>query len=273
MLSFLKRNKPIVASCLFMIVSLHVLSLSTREVPRADLLRIAFQEILYPFQHALHRAVSGMRSLADHYVLLYRARKELDLARDQLEKMSMENTRLQEAAISYERLRDLLALQESLETKGIAAEVIARDAGSLFRSIVVNRGSRQGVTKGMVVVSPVGTVGHIFAVSPDSSRVLLISDPHSGLDAVVQRSRARGLVQGNLDGFIMKYVRREDDVQIGDQIVSSGADGLFPKGLTVGTVSRVIKRNQGMFQGVEVIPKVNFSQLEEVLILPAPTTG
>lgn len=273
MLSFIKRNQALVASCLFMVVSLHVVSLSTREVSRQDLLREAFQESLYPFQRAFHGAVSLATSVTHQYFALRGAQKELDLTKRELERLELENLRLREASISHERLRRILALEESLGAKGIAAEVIAGDGGSLFRSMVLNRGSQQGVSKGMIVVAPAGMVGQIFAVSPHSSRVLLIIDPHSVSDALVQRSRTKGLIQGNLDGCVMKYVRREDDVKVGDQILSSGGDGLFPKGLAIGVVSRVNQKNYGLFQSVEVRPKVNFSELEEVLILSTPTTG
>lgn len=273
MLTFLKRNKPLVLSGLFMILSLHIVSQSIRGLSQEEALRALLQDMVYPVQEALHTVVSRTQSLFHQYVMLQGAQRDLDAARVQLERLSQENARLREAAISNDRLRKLLELQESLGTPGVAAEVVGRDGGSLFRSLILNKGSVQGIKKGMIVVSTGGAVGQIFSVSRVSSRVLLIVDPHSGVDAIAQRSRARGVIQGNLAGCIMKYVQREDDIQPGDQILSSGADGLFPKGLLIGTVSRVSRKNHGLFQEIEVRPKTNFSALEEVLILPTPLTG
>jgi rod shape-determining protein MreC len=274
LLACLKRNKILVASFFFMILSLHMISLSTRKPSQKDFLRIGFQEALYPFQQALHGFVSGVRAIFRQYVLLYGAQQELDRVRVRLERAEQENLRLREAVSSSKRLAEIIHLQEGLGSEGTPAQVIGRDAGNLFRSLVINRGQRHQISPGMVIVTPGGVVGHIFSVGIDSSRVLLINDPHSGLDGIVQRNRVRGIVQGSLEtGCIMKYVPRDADIRVGDEVITAGTDGLFPKGLAVGTVSRVVRRSHGMFHGVEIRPRVDFFALEEVLILSAPKAG
>jgi rod shape-determining protein MreC len=101
--------------------------------------------------------------------------------------------------------------------------------------------------------------------------VLLVSDHNSGVDALVQRTRARGIVQGTVDaGCALKYVKRTEDVQVGDDLVTSGLDGIFPKGLPIGRVVAIDKRGQGLFQSAEVAPRVAFEQLEEVLVTHGP---
>jgi rod shape-determining protein MreC len=120
----------------------------------------------------------------------------------------------------------------------------------------------------MAVVSPLGVIGQVVAVTSRSAKVLLLTDPNSGVDAFVQRSRARGIVSGSLDyGPIMKYVKRSEDVKEGDRLITSGLDGVFPKGLLVGTITKVNKKNFGLFQYVEVALAVDPSEIEEVLVV------
>src|SRR6185295_1055291 len=145
--------------------------------------------------------------------------------------------------------------------------VIGRDATRLSRTILIGRGETDGVVRGAAVLAPQGVVGHVFQTSPHSARVLLVSDHNSGVDALVQRTRARGIVQGTVDaGCVLKYVKRTEDVQVGDTLVTSGLDGIFPKGLPVGRVTAIDKRGQGLFQSAEVAPRVDVDQLEEVLV-------
>ena len=134
--------------------------------------------------------------------------------------------------------------------------------------MMLSEGKRQGLQRGMAVVSIDGVVGELIAVSQDAARVLLISDHNSALDAFDQRSRARGIIAGVVeDGLTMKYVDRSEDVKTGDMIVTSGMDGIFPRGLLVGTVVRVSQEGPGLFLNVEVKAAVDFHELEQVMIL------
>ena len=120
----------------------------------------------------------------------------------------------------------------------------------------------------MAVISTDGVVGKLITVSPNASRVLLINDHNSGLDAFDQRSRARGIVAGVMDdGLTMKYVDRTGDVKPGDAVITSGMDGIFPGGLLVGQVARVSQEGPGLFLNIDIRPAVDFSKLEEVLVL------
>jgi len=122
----------------------------------------------------------------------------------------------------------------------------------------------------MAVVSPLGAVGQVVAVASRSSKVLLLTDSNSGADVVTQRNRARGIVSGSLDnGAIMKYVKRSEDIKEGDRLITSGLDSVFPKGLLVGTITKVNKKNFGLFQYVEVTLAVDPSKIEEVLVVSA----
>jgi rod shape-determining protein MreC len=120
----------------------------------------------------------------------------------------------------------------------------------------------------MAVIAPGGIVGHVIKDFDWSAQVLLVIDRSSAIDALLQRTRFRGIVAGETDETChLKYVVRKADVKIGDTVISSGLDGLFPKGLPVGTVSEVSRPTSGLFQEVQVRPFVNFKRLEEVLVV------
>jgi rod shape-determining protein MreC len=124
----------------------------------------------------------------------------------------------------------------------------------------------------MPVLAPEGVVGVISTASPHAAKVLLLTDPNSGVDVLVQRTRVRGIVSGLLErGAVLKYVKRTEDVRVGDPVVASGLDGIFPKGMPIGRVTRVSRKDRGLFLYAEVTPAADAARLEEVLV--APPTG
>ena len=115
---------------------------------------------------------------------------------------------------------------------------------------------------------------YVVSVTGRTAKVLLLTDPNSGIDVLVQRTRSRGIVSGSLEsGTVLKYMKRSEDVQEGDRLVTSGLDTVFPKGLLVGTVIKVRKQNRGLFQSVEVWPAVHAERVEEVLVVSAETAA
>jgi rod shape-determining protein MreC len=167
------------------------------------------------------------------------------------------------------RLKRLLALQHDLPTRALAAEVSARDATVWFQSLTLNRGEADGVAAGMPVLAPQGVVGVISSTSPHAAKVLLLTDPNSGVDVLVQRARVRGIVSGLLErGAVLKYVKRSEDVRVGDAVVASGLDGIFPKGMPIGRVTRVSRKDRGLFLYAEVTLAADAARLEEVLVAP-----
>jgi rod shape-determining protein MreC len=122
----------------------------------------------------------------------------------------------------------------------------------------------------MAVVTPLGALGRVIELAPRTAKVLLIIDPNSGVDVVVQRTRARGIVSGSLEnGPIMKYVKHSEDVQVGDRLVTSGLDGVYPRGMMVATVTTVRKQTVGLFQQIGVMPAVTLERTEHVLVVSA----
>jgi rod shape-determining protein MreC len=198
---------------------------------------------------------------------IFRRRAELDWLYERIATLEERTVRLEEAEQENQRLRELLTFRERLAGEVLPAAIVGRDATGLARTLTIDRGERDGVVKGAAVLSPAGIVGQVFLVGATAARVLLITDHNSGVDAIVQRTRARGIVEGAVtEGCGLKFVKRTEDLQAGDVVVTAGVDGIFPRGLPIGQLTSVDKRGQGLFQYATVRPFVDFDRLEEVLV-------
>src|SRR5579875_2450813 len=250
MLEFLRRNLVLLASGLFLVLAAALVIRTGGETARADRLGQAFLEVLSLPQRPVAALDRGIRRAERSVVELFRARQEAAALRARVQALEQDTVRLGELAQENARLHALLDLRQTLRGDLVAAHVIGRDAGTLSRTLVIDRGERDGVTKGAAVLAPSGIVGHVFLAARDA---------------------ARGIVEGQVDGgCVLKFVKRTEDVQVGDLVVTSGVDGIFPKGLPVGRVTAVDKRGQGLFQAVEVTPAVDPGALEEVLVTRGP---
>ncbi len=227
--------------------------------------------VIAPFQKASSKSILFLRNIWYHYFYLVHAAEENDALKKALDKSFEKNVRYKEITLSNSRLRSLLNFEKTMTDSVLPAEVIGKDPSPWFKTILIDKGKDDGVTRGMAVVVPKGIAGQITEVSSHYSKVLLIIDPNSAVDALVQSDRARGIIKGDAAGDLsLKYVLRKHDISVGDLVVSSGLDGVFPKGLAVGQVSGVFKPKAGIFQEVTVSPYVDFEKLEEVLVVLNP---
>ncbi len=245
-----------------------LLSLSIRQrQPSFGISRLAVS-VVAPFQRVVTNSIRTTRDFWHHYFHLVDVSHENDFLRKQLDEALEDSHRKREIELANNRLRDLLNFQKSMGQQVLPAEVIGKDPSPWYKTIVIDKGSRQGVMKGMPVVVPQGIVGQVMETGPRYAKVLLIIDQNNAVDALVQKSRARGIVTGGLSGNCrFKYVLRKYEVNVGDKLISSGLDGVFPKGLRVGYISSVIRKSSGIFQEVTVAPFVDFEKLEEVLVV------
>ncbi len=269
MLDFLRRNRILLSSALCLLVAVGLALRTSRAPTRSDALGRFFLEVMAPLQRGTTAVGRGVSGSWQGVTSLFHARDENVVLRARVRELRQELDRLTEVDLENQRLRRLLGFREALRGQLLTARVIGRDALGRPRTLVIDRGEADGVTKGNAVLAPEGVVGQVFLASRHAARVLLVSDQNSGVDALVQRTRASGIVQGTgrPDGAcILKYAKRTEDVQVGDAIITSGLDGIFPKGLPVGVVTSVDKRGQGLFQSPEIAPRVEFEQLEEVLV-------
>ena len=205
------------------------------------------------------------------YLALQHAREESQGFRQQIARLQEENALLRESAAAASRLRDVLALKERLPYPTLAAQVVGRDPTNWYRSVIINKGAKEGLTVDMGVVSPAGVVGRIVKVYDHLSIVLLIIDQNNAVTGLVQRTRDEGIVEGTERGLArIKYLPLLSTVKVGDQVVTSGLAGGFPRGLPVGTITKIERREAELFLLAEIAPDGDLTKIEEVLIITSP---
>lgn len=271
---FSRKMMMIVGLVIVLAVNIIILSINSRQESTSHGVGGVAISLIGPFQKMVTGTLRFTRQLWSHYFNLASTAQENDRLRQLLREDGARAHRFSEIDAANNRMRSLLGFQQAMDRKVIAAEVIGKDPSPWFKTVIIDKGRRDGLTKGLPVVMPEGVVGQITEVAAGYAKVLLIIDQNNAVDALVQRTRARGIVTGETTGQCrFKYVLRKHDVQVGDILISSGLDGVFPKGLEVGAVTGVMRRNSGIFQEVSVVPFVNFEQLEEVLIVLDPSAG
>lgn len=272
MLAFLRKNQVALSACFCLLLSIYILIAAARGQLKNEPLGALLMWILRPLQAVSQGAVNWIADFGENYDTLTGFRAENERLRRRIQNLEVERQKLLEAEATNRQLKQLLDFRSHLPAGGVTASIIANSAASWFQSCQIDKGSADGVRKGMAVVTPLGVVGQIVAVTPRAAKVLLLTDPNSGIDVLVQRTRSRGIVSGSLEnGTVLKYMKRSEDVQEGDRLITSGMDGVFPKGLMVGTVIKVRKQHLGLFQFVEVLPAVQTARTENVLVVTADT--
>ena len=225
-------------------------------------------EITGPVHSLATLVTQRLGRFTGRYVELVNVQKENRRLWQELNECREAANRNREALATNIRLRRLLEFKETSGLPMVAARIVGKDPSLWFRTVVIDRGANDGVGKGMPVVSGNGVAGQIFSVSPNYAKVLLAIAPSSAIDVLLQKSRVRGILKGNGSlTYKLDYVLKTVDVKEGDHVVTAGYGGLFPTGMQVGVVSRVMKKRRGMFLEIEVTPSVDFLTLENLLVI------
>lgn len=265
---FSKKSVRILCVILLALINTVFLTISAKHPRGFTLVDRVVMAGIVPFQEGATRGIHFCQRVWNQYFYLVGVRQECDRLERVLAKAEMERSRYIESELACKRLGELLNVKSEIPHRLLSAQVVGLDPSGWSRTIVINRGSRDGIGKGMAVIAAGGLVGHVIKDFDWSAQVLLVIDRSSAVDALVQRSRFRGIVEGETDEACrFKFVVRKADVEIGDTVITSGLDGLFPKGLPVGAVQHIARPMSGLFQEVKVRPFVNFSKLEEVLVI------
>jgi rod shape-determining protein MreC len=227
----------------------------------------AILTVLAPLQRGCEAAVNAVRSVWYGYVDLRAVREENRKLREKATRLEQALWMEREVVARYDRLSDVLQLAERLPFESVVAEVIGVDASSWFRTITVNRGLDRGVELNAPVVGPGGLVGRVTAVGPHVAQVQLLSDSDCSVGSLLVRTRTRGIVSGQGGAELqLKYVSNLEDVAVGDLVVTSGIDGIYPKGIAIGRVASV-KNGPRLFKVISIEPAASLNRLEEVFIL------
>ncbi|HEU4682918.1 MAG TPA: rod shape-determining protein MreC [Nitrospira sp.] len=213
----------------------------------------------------------GISRVWQRYIALQGLEEENQQLKQDIEWLKGENNQLREAAAATERLKGLLQFKEQALPTLVAAQVIGRDATNWYRSVILNKGESDGIQRDMGVITPAGVVGRVVKANSATSIVLLVTDPNNAIAGLIQRTRDEGIVEGTHQGLAkLKYIPLLSGVREGDRVVTSGLVGGFPRGLALGTITRIEKEEGALFQSAELKPEVDVSRLEEVLVIQAP---
>lgn len=219
--------------------------------------RMVGSVVAAPF-HAIGNVVSNVTA----------PQETLSELREQNEQLTAEVAKLTEAEKTAERLEGLLGLQSTYSLESTAARIVGGSSDAWSQTVTIDKGTIDGLEVGMAVCNSGGAIGQIVEVSASSSTVRLLTDENSGISAMVQRSRAQGILQGQPDGsLLLNYVTADSDVSVGDIVITSGLGGVFPKGLPLGTVTSVNRASNATYYTVTVRAQSLAENNEEVLVI------
>ena len=231
------------------------------------LIRIWGVGAITPFERVVVWAENSTGSVWHSYFYLRGVRAENRQLKDQIEQMRLAQVRLSEDAAQARRLQTLLAFKEQFISRTVAAQVIGSSGSDLSRIIYIDKGDNVGIKRDMAVMTSDGIVGKVLMVFPSVSQVLLINDQSSGVGAILEKTRLQGVLRGTANGEVeLERVMSDEQVPVGETVLTSGGDQIFPKGLPVGTVMKV-GNGKDLFLNIKIKPAANLSKLEEVLVL------
>ena len=265
---FFRNYKTIIFIVILLAAILIVLSYNLKQKSPAWLIKKVVLEVAAPVQNILNASVKSVSDAWSRYLFLVGIEEENKNLKKKIDDLKAQLILYQEGYLEAERLRNLLALKDDYNFKFVTACVIGREQVALSKTVVINKGTAHGLNAGMPVLAGSGLVGRVIDVSWHAAKILLLIDESSNIDAIVQRNRTQGIIRGaGSQGYVLKYISKTQDVEEGDVIISSGIGGVFPKGMMIGQVSRIDKQEAGLFLKINVVPSVDFSKLEEVLVL------
>lgn len=267
-MDFLKKHIYHLLTGIGILAALIIFSLNVPHNREANFIERTALGVLAPIFQPAYRLCGFVEDVWDGYIRLVNAHRENLQLREDIRALNERVREGNEVLLANQRLERLLDMKKTIKSSTVAATVVGEDATSWFRTLILNRGSSSGIQEGMAVIAADGIVGQIVKVAPSTARVVLLTDHASGIAATIQRSRARGVVKGKAEMLCtLEFTTREEDVKVGDMVVSSGIGGVFPKGLPIGEVTMVKRGEYGIFQTVSIRPSVDLAHLEEVLIV------
>jgi rod shape-determining protein MreC len=262
------RNATFLVVVLFIqVVGLAVQVKRSTDTESSRLIRVWAVHLVTPLEKALVRVQHSLGGVWTNYVYLRGVRAENRALKEELDRIRLEQVRLNEDAAQARRLQALLAFREEFISQTLPAQVIGSSGSEQSRAIYIDKGEKDGIKPDMAVITPTGVVGKVLRVFGTTSLVLLISDQTSGMGAILEGSRLQGIVRGTASGdIVLEKVMSDEPVKAGERVLTSGGDHVFPKGMPVGTVVQV-NRGSDSFWSIRLKPSADLNRLEEVLVI------
>lgn len=262
------RRTKIIINSIILVIAFFGMTRRDYVFQRTSVAERVIIDVMAPVQSFVTNVQLGIASYIDHYVTNINASKENAALKNKIETLKTEIFNYQEVVKETDRLRELIKFGTQIERKKIVAQVVSWDSADDYKVVRINRGLKDGVKLQSVVASAEGLVGYVYRLTDHFADVITILDANNRVDGVVERLRSHGIVEGYSHGrCIMKYVNRTEPIILNDIVLTAGLGNVYPKGLRIGYISRIERESYGITQHVEITPIVNFSKLEEVLVL------
>ena len=261
------RHKSLVLLAGVIILQVVLLAVQIKRDSQGRLLRVWTVSAVSPFQRAGAKGIGNIRDTWSHYFALQNTSRDNEQLRRQNDELKMQVNQLQSKAAEADRLSALLNFRQGQRSVPmLAARVIGTSADTASQTVYLDRGERDGIRRNMGVITPDGVVGKVIESYRDTAQVLLLTDKDSGVGAMLADSRIQSPVGGTGEPLLsMKYIPTDDTVNVGEHVVTSGMDRIFPRDLPVGVVTEI--KTGRPFQHVRVRPAANLQRLEEVIVL------
>jgi len=258
----------IVSNLIVSMLAIYGISQKQFKLDQPSLFHRIVTEVISPVQEGLASSKESMSSLWENYISIVDTSKENNILKKQISRLESDLTSMEEMRKENLRLKRLLNFSDELSHQRVMARVVGWDSANEFKVIRLNKGSRHGIKTMAPVITDHGLVGYVYRVTENYSDVLTILDQNNRVDIVVERTRTHGIVEGVFNfKCALKYIMRNEAVEVGDKLITAGVGGIYPKGIKVGMITDIDKENFGMTLSVEVVPSVDFDKLEEVLVL------
>lgn len=275
-----RRSNGVAVLAVLVVVSLIITTMYFRESDTGPLhtLRRGTQAAMAPVSAAGEWVFTPVTAVKNFFGGLGVSREEITALQTQNTELRAKVAELEEARLENERLQKIVGFIEASKLDSVGARVIGRPPSAWEGSLLIDRGTADGVKTGMPVLAPEGLLGQTVEVTEHSAKVRLITDQRSGVAAMIQSTRAEGVVRGSIEGLLsMEYVSRESTVTVGDVVITSGMGGVYPKGLMIGQVDKFELNDNDLYPSITVRPTARFEGIEEVVVLvgavPQPELG
>jgi rod shape-determining protein MreC len=264
----LKNTVVIIIAIAVLVVSFFIFTNTPLFLKGYSVAKTGFGEVSGPLLRIIGKPGEFIIYIFNNYIGLIHTNRENTDLRNRLARLQMENQKIPGLEHENKRLKTILNLMERRPKTMIAARVVGEDIKNWFKCIILDKGKSSGITIKMPVITPSGLVGQVVETDRWVTKVMVINDTNSSVDVYVEGKNTRGILEGTGQTVLkLKYIRKNDEIEIGDKLITSGKDGIYPKGLAAGIVTTVNRSKPGIFSDIEVMPFNNFSILEEVLVL------
>lgn len=250
------------------ILAVYGISQKRFDLSESTLFHQVVAEVISPVQEGLASSKRSLSSMWENYLMIVNTGKENTVLKKQISRLESDLTSMEEMRKENLRLKRLLSYSDEMSHQRVMAQVVGWDSANEFKVIRLNKGKNQGIKVMAPVITDHGLVGYVYRVTDNYADVLTILDQNNRVDVMVERTRTHGIVEGVFNfKCALKYIMKNEPVEVGDKLITAGVGGIYPKGIKVGMITDITKENFGMTLSVEVIPSVDFDKLEEVLVL------